>query len=121
MRTVFFIICMLLGTIKGYSQYDNICDAAYADFDNLIELFLQVPTEQTRNEEIYNHLEELQNIITKVSVSQDERYKLNSLQGDINVIKAFMSPVSKNIMLIFQVVIYKDYKQYLAKISHKQS
>lgn len=86
---------MLLGTIKGYSQYDNICDAAYADFDNLIELFLQFPTEQTRNEEIYNHLEELQNIITKVHVSQDERYKLNSLQGDINVIKAFMSPISK--------------------------
>lgn len=95
MKTTFIVACILLGTMKGYSQYDNIYDAAHADFNNLIELFLQHPTEQTRNEEIYNYLEELQNIITKVHVSQEERYKLNSLQSDINVIKAFMSPISK--------------------------
>lgn len=95
MRAVFFIFCMLLGSIKGYSQYNNICDAAYADFNNLVELFLELPTEQVRNEKIYNLLDELQNTIMDVHVSQEERYKLNSLQGDINVIKAFMSPISK--------------------------
>ena len=35
-----------------------------------------------------------ENIIKEVQVSKDERYKLNSLEADINVVKEFMLPVS---------------------------
>lgn len=41
------------------------------DFNNLIEAFLQLPTEQIRNEEIYNRLDELQNTINEIHVSKD--------------------------------------------------
>lgn len=58
------------------------------------KFFLQLPTNQARNEEIYNRLDELENIIKEVQVSKDERYKLNSLEADINVVKEFMLPVS---------------------------
>lgn len=85
---------ILLFSTKSFAQYDNICNAAYADFNNLMEAFLQLPTERERNEEIYSRLEELQNIIKEIHVPQEERYKLNSLVADINVIKEFMSPIS---------------------------
>lgn len=81
-------------SIKSYAQYNNVCDAAYADFNHLMEAFLQLPTDQMRNEKIYNQLEELQSIIKQVKVSQEERYKLNSLLADISVVKEFMSPIS---------------------------
>lgn len=87
-------LCMLFCSAKSFAQYNNICDAAYADFNNLIEAFLQLPTEQTRNEKIYNCLDELQNVINEIHVSKEERYKLNSLQADISVVKEFMSPIS---------------------------
>ena len=80
--------------MKSFAQYNNVCDAAYTDFNNLIKAFLQHPTEQTRNEEIYNHLDELQNIINEIHVSKEERYKLNSLQADIGVVKKFIAPIS---------------------------
>lgn len=94
MQKVLLLLSILLFSTKSFAQYDNICDAAYADFNNLMEAFLQFPTEQERNEEIYSRLEELQNIIKEIHVSQEERYKLNSLVADINVVKEFMSPIS---------------------------
>lgn len=94
MQKVLLLLSILLFSTKSFAQYDNICDAAYADFNNLMEAFLQLPTEQERNEEIYSHLEELQNIIKEIHVSKEERYKLNSLVADINVVKNFMSPIS---------------------------
>lgn len=94
MRMLGLLLCILFSSIHSYAQYDNVCDAAYADFNLLMETFLQFPTNQMRNEDIYNRLDELQNIIKKVQVSREERYKLNSLQADINVIKEFISPIS---------------------------
>lgn len=94
MKNVLFLLCIILFPINSYAQYDNISDVAYSDFNNLMETFLEFPTEQSRNEEIYNLLEELQDIIKGIHVSQEERYKLNSLQADINVVKKFMSPIS---------------------------
>lgn len=94
MKKILFFLCILFFSIKSYAQYDNVCDAACVDFNNLMEAFLQLPTEQMRNEKIYNQLEELQNIIKEIHVSQEERYKLNSLLADINVVKEFMSPIS---------------------------
>ena len=95
MKNILFLLCILvLGPMKSHAQYDNVSDAAYADFNNLMEAFLQLPTEPLRNEEIYHHLEELQNIIATIHVSQEERYKLNSLQADIKTVKEFMSPIS---------------------------
>lgn len=95
MRNILFSLCLLFCSMKSFAQYNNVCDAAYTDFNNLIKAFLQHPTEQTRNEEIYNHLDELQNIINEIHVSKEERYKLNSLQADIGVVKKFIAPVSK--------------------------
>ena len=89
MRNILFSLCLLFCSMKSFAQYNNVCDAAYTDFNNLIKAFLQHPTEQTRNEEIYNHLDELQNIINEIHVSKEERYKLNSLQADIGVVKKF--------------------------------
>lgn len=91
------VLCLLLYilfTVNSYAQYNNVYDAACADFNRLLEVFLQLPTNQARNEEIYNRLDELENIIKEVQVSKDERYKLNSLEADINVVKEFMLPVS---------------------------
>lgn len=93
MKQVFLLLSILLISTKGYAQYD-ICDAAHADFNNLMVAFLQLPTERERNEKIYNELDELQNIIKEIPVSQAERYELNSLQADIDVVKKFMSPIS---------------------------
>ena len=87
-------LCILFCTANSFAQYNNVCAAAYADFNNLIEAFLQLPTEQNRNEKIYSRLDELQNVINEVHVSRGERYKLNSLQADISVVKDFMSPIS---------------------------
>lgn len=94
MRNILFTLCIMLLSVKSSAQYNNVCDAAYADFNNLIEAFVQLPTEQFRNEEIYNCLDELQNIIKGVHVSREERYKLNSLDADIRVVKDFISPIS---------------------------
>lgn len=95
MRIHLCALCIILFcSPDSYAQYDNICDLAYADFNNLINAFLQLPTEKTRNEEIYNRLNELQNAINDIHVSQEERYQLNSLQADINVAIEFMSPIS---------------------------
>ena len=87
-------MCLLFSSANSFAQYNNVCDVAYTDFNNLIEAFLQLPTEQIRNEEIYNRLDELQNIINEIHVSKEERYKLNSLQADISAVKEFMSPIS---------------------------
>jgi len=94
MRNILFSLCLLFSSANSYAQYNNVCDVAYSDFNNLIEAFLQLPTEQIRNEEIYNRLDELQNIINEIHVSKEERYKLNSLQADISAVKEFMSPIS---------------------------
>lgn len=94
MRTVLFSLCMLFFAGNSYAQYNSVFDAVYASFNNLMEAFLQLPTEQVRNEEIYNRLEELQNVISGTHVSREERYKLNTLQADMEVVKEFISPVS---------------------------
>lgn len=94
MRNILFSLCLLFSSANSFAQYNNVCDVAYTDFNNLIEAFLQLPTEQIRNEEIYNRLDELQNIINEIHVSKEERYKLNSLQADISAVKEFMSPIS---------------------------
>lgn len=94
MRSFLISLCILFCSANSFAQHNNICDAAYADFKSLIDAFLQLPTEQIRNELIYNRLDELQNIINGIHVSKEERYKLNSLQADINVVKKFMSPIS---------------------------
>lgn len=94
MRNILFSLCLIFSSANSFAQYNNVCDVAYTDFNNLIEAFLQLPTEQIRNEEIYNRLDELQNIINEIHVSKEERYKLNSLQADISAVKEFMSPIS---------------------------
>lgn len=94
MKKVLFLFCILLYSVKSVAQYNNVCDAAYADFNNLMEAFLQLPTEPVRNEEIYNHLEKLQQLIQTIHVTQEERYQLNSLLADIKVVKEFMSPIA---------------------------
>ncbi|MCQ2171186.1 MAG: hypothetical protein MJZ17_00305 [Bacteroidales bacterium] len=94
MKRILCLLCILFCSAKSYAQYDNICDAAYADFNLLMGAFLQIPTEQAQNEKIYSQLDELREIIKGVHVSQEERYKLNSLVADINVVQKFMSPIS---------------------------
>lgn len=84
---------------SSHAQSNSICDVAYADFNNLIRAFLQLPTEKTRNAETYNYLDELQKAINDISVSQEERHQLNSLQADINVVKKFLSPISNKLPL----------------------
>lgn len=93
-RYIPFSLCILFYSANSFAQYNNVYDAACADFNRLVEVFLQLPTNQARNEEIYNRLDELQNIIKKVQVSQNERYRLNSLEADINVVKEFILPIS---------------------------
>ena len=68
MRNILFSLCLLFSSANSFAQYNNVCDVAYTDFNNLIEAFLQLPTEQIRNEEIYNRLDELQNIISHIPV-----------------------------------------------------
>ena len=94
MRNILFLLCLLFCSAKSFGQYNNVYNTAYADFNNLIEAFLQLPTEQIRNEEIYNRLDELQKIINETHVSKEERYKLNSLKEDISVVKKFIAPIS---------------------------
>ena len=94
MRNILFSLCLLFSSANSFAQYNNVCDVAYTDFNNLIEAFLQLPTEQIRNAEIYNRLDELQSIINEIHASKEERYKLNSLQADISAVKEFMSPIS---------------------------
>ena len=94
MKKSLFLLLMLFYSICSNAQYTNICDAAYADFNTLMETFLQFPTDALQNEEIYYNLEELQNTIRSIHVSQEERYQLNSLSADIDVVKDFLAPIS---------------------------
>ena len=94
MKYILFSLWMLFFSANCYAQNNDICEAAYSDFNNLLEAFLQFPTDPERNEEIYNYLDELQSLISEIHVSKEERYKLNSLLADIKVVKEFMSPIS---------------------------
>ena len=92
------IIYLLLNSIKLSSQtIDEVFNAALSDFSTLMEYFIQQPTNAEQNKIILNKLIELQDLINKVHVTREERYKLNSLNADINVVKDFMSPVSGGI------------------------
>lgn len=112
-------LCLSFCTTNSFAQYNNVCDAAYTAFNYLIEAFLESPTDRIRNEEIYNHLDELQNTIAEIHVSKEERSKLNALQANINVVKDFMSPISNkynahlsnNSITRLQTIFGKDFTQ----------
>lgn len=91
---LFIALCLVFWSASGFAQTQYSFEAAVIDFNNIIGAFLQLPTEPTRNEAVYIQLESLQNFITNSHVSQEDRYRLNSLQADINVLKEFISPVS---------------------------
>ena len=98
MKKLIIMLCILFNTplssTKAFAQYNTAYDAIYSDFNMLMDAFLQMPTEKERNKEIYNRLDELQNLIKAVHVSQDERYKLNYLQTNIKTVQEFISPIS---------------------------
>ena len=61
MRMLGLFVHVLFSSIHSYAQYDNVVIVAYADFNLLMET-LQFPTNQMRNEDIYNRLDEFQKI-----------------------------------------------------------
>ena len=69
-------------------------EAAAEDFNNLMNVFIQNPNDINLNEEIYNELDNLQNLIGQIHVTREERYALNSIVADIKVVKDFMAPIS---------------------------
>lgn len=39
MRNILFSLCLLFSSANSFAQYNNVCDVAYTDFNNLIEAF----------------------------------------------------------------------------------
>lgn len=43
MRNILFSLCLLFSSANSFAQYNNVCDVAYTDFNNLIEAFYNFP------------------------------------------------------------------------------
>ena len=120
-KSYLIISCLLLNSFKLFGQnIDGVYNAAQSDFTTLMECFVHQPTNVDQNKLIFNKLKELQDVINIVHVTREERYQLNSLNADINVVKDFMSAISDGINIHLKnnhfIRLQNIFGQYFAQV-----
>ena len=111
-RIVLIIFFGLVATqlFSKNSYYD--IEYAQAEFNRILYKFMQSPTDIESNKDIFSKLDYLKTRVEDIEVKQTEKFKIDNLIKDIDLVRDFIAPIAdefhsmykeKEISRLFQI------------------